>query len=83
MLTKHIPVGKQSNCPSECLYSNLPLTLRQSQLLYLVALAARPTWDAGLPAIDLVDGQEGVGWTLLAQAGLLLDVVSRRAGHTG
>lgn len=56
---------------------------RNTQVQYLGALAARPTWDAGLPAIHLVDRQEGVDRTLLALAGLLLDVVSWRAGHAG
>lgn len=60
-----------------------PALSQHTQFLHLSALAARPTWDAGLHAVDLVDGQEGVGWTLLALAGLLLDVVPRRAGHAG
>lgn len=85
MLTRHIPAGKQENWPFECYIPINPAcpSLRDTWFPYLGALAARPTWDAGLPAIDLVDGQEGVGRTLLALAGLLLNVVSRRAGHTG
>lgn len=82
MLTRHMPAVKAASWPYVPTYPVCP-SLRQSQLPYLGALAARPTWDAGLLAIDLVDGQEGVGWTLLALAGLLLNVVSHWAGHTG
>lgn len=49
---------------------------------YLGAFTARPTGNASLLAIDLMDGQVGVRWTLLALVGFLLDVVAWGAGHT-
>lgn len=48
----------------------------------LGAFTSRPTWNASLLAIDLVDGQVGVSWTFLALIGFFLDVVAWGAGYT-
>lgn len=48
----------------------------------LGAFTSRPTRNASFLAIDLVDGQVGVSWTLLALVGFLLNVVAWGAGYT-
>lgn len=50
---------------------------------HLIAPAARATGLAGLLAVDVVSGEEGVGWTLLALVGVFVYIVARGAGHAG
>lgn len=56
----------------------LGMTAKQT---YLGAFTPRPTGNASLLAVDLMDGQVGVSWALLALVRFLLDVVARGAGH--
>ena len=51
-------------------------------LTYLSASTPRPTWNTSLLAIDLMYGQVGVRWTLLALVGFFLNVVAWGAGDT-
>lgn len=67
---------------SEFLYEGVFPGKLNYTLTHLSASTPRPTWNTSLLAIDLMYGQVGVRWTLLALVGFFLNVVAWGAGDT-